>query len=52
MTDDVFLDTNILVYATAKDDPRAVTAIQLLAAGGVVSVQVLGEFTALKQPPV
>jgi predicted nucleic acid-binding protein len=47
MSDDVFLDTNILVYATAKGDPRAATAIRLLSAGGVVSVQVLNEFTSV-----
>ncbi len=47
MNDDVFLDTNILVYATAKDDPRAAAAIRLLSAGGVVSVQVLNEFASV-----
>jgi predicted nucleic acid-binding protein len=44
-----FLDTNILLYALVPDrtlphDPRAETAEQLLASGGVVSVQVLSEF--------
>lgn len=47
MNADVFFDTNVLVYATAKDDARAVTAITLLAAGGVVSVQVLNEFASV-----
>lgn len=47
MSDDLFLDTNILVYATAKGDPRAATAIRLLSAGGVVSVQVLNEFASV-----
>jgi predicted nucleic acid-binding protein len=42
-----FLDTNVLVYALAWDDPRAATARSLLLAGGVVSVQVLGEFVAI-----
>jgi predicted nucleic acid-binding protein len=39
-----FLDTNILVYAFALNDPRSSCAEALLAAGGVVSVQVLNEF--------
>jgi len=42
-----FLDTNVLLYATAQPDPRTETARALLAAGGVVSVQVLNEFTAV-----
>jgi predicted nucleic acid-binding protein len=44
MSADAFLDTNILVYATLTDDPRATT---LLAEGGVISVQVLNEFAAV-----
>lgn len=39
-----FLDTNILIYAVS-DDPRRDRAQELLAAGGTISVQVLGEFT-------
>ncbi|MBI1731495.1 MAG: PIN domain-containing protein [Gammaproteobacteria bacterium] len=39
-----FLDTNILIYAFAADDPRSERAEALLAAGGVISVQVLNEF--------
>lgn len=42
-----FLDTNILIYALAWDDPRAATARSLLLAGGVVSVQVINEFVAI-----
>jgi predicted nucleic acid-binding protein len=50
MTGKVFLDTNILVYALAvrsnsTEDRRTQIAENLLAAGGVVSVQVLNEFT-------
>ncbi len=50
MTSDVFLDTNILLYAlvpesTFKADRRIGTAEKLLADGGVVSVQVLSEFS-------
>lgn len=39
-----FLDTNVLVYAFTKDDPRQEKALSLLAAGGLISVQVLNEF--------
>jgi predicted nucleic acid-binding protein len=39
-----FLDTNILVYAFASDDWRGNQAEALVAAGGIVSVQVLNEF--------
>lgn len=41
-----FLDTNVLLYSVARDDPRADIAEALLAAGGIVSVQVLNEFVA------
>lgn len=47
MNADVFFDTNILVYATVKGDKRSAIAIDLLAAGGVVSVQVLNEFVSV-----
>jgi predicted nucleic acid-binding protein len=40
-----FLDTNILVYASLSDDPRRLTAEQILLAGGTISAQVLNEFT-------
>ncbi|APT60404.1 pilus assembly protein (plasmid) [Roseomonas gilardii] len=42
-----FLDTNILLYAALQPDPRSETARGLLARGGLVSVQVLNEFTAV-----
>src|ERR1700744_1826818 len=42
-----FFDTNLLIYAVAESDPRAETARDLLAEGGVVSVQVLNEFVAV-----
>lgn len=41
-----FLDTNVLIYAVAQGDPRCEIAEALLAAGGVVSVQVFNEFAA------
>src|ERR1700730_6241681 len=39
-----FLDTNLIVYAFSLNDPRSEKAEALLAAGGVISVQVLNEF--------
>lgn len=42
-----FLDTNVLIYAFAQNDPRTGTAEALLAVGGVISVQVLNEFVAV-----
>lgn len=42
-----FLDTNILIYALAKGDPRSKRAEELLAAGGVLSVQILNEFVSV-----
>ena len=44
-----FVDTNVLVYALAHADGRTETAEAVLAAGGVVSVQVLNEFTAISR---
>jgi predicted nucleic acid-binding protein len=45
MNAEVFLDTNVLVYATVTDDPRSAIAMALLEQGGTISVQVLNEFT-------
>ena len=42
-----FLDTNVLIYAVTEDDPRSAQAEQLLASGGVLSVQVLNEFVSV-----
>jgi predicted nucleic acid-binding protein len=47
MSDRAFLDTNILVYAAAKNDPRAAIATALVAAGGTISIQVLNEFASI-----
>jgi predicted nucleic acid-binding protein len=44
MSGRVFFDTNVLIYSLGKD-PRGLRAEQLLAGGGVVSVQILNEFT-------
>ena len=42
-----FLDTEILVYAIAQDDPRADVAEQLLSEGGVIGIQTLNEFVSV-----
>ncbi len=47
MSDKVFLDTTILIYALSEGDSRATTAEELLDSGGVGSVQVLNEFAAV-----
>jgi predicted nucleic acid-binding protein len=47
MSGKVFFDTNVLIYAMALGDPRRDRAQQLLAHGGMVSVQVLNEFAAV-----
>lgn len=38
-----FLDTNVLIYAVAKNDPRASKAEALLASGGMVRTREPGE---------
>lgn len=47
MSGKAFLDTNVLIYAIAENDPRNERALELLAAGGVISVQVLNEFVSV-----
>lgn len=42
-----FFDTNVLIYAFSDNDPRSEVARILLATGGVISVQVLNELTAV-----
>lgn len=42
-----FLDTNVLLYLFSADTAKADRAEALLAAGGVVSVQVLNEFASV-----
>ncbi|MGA7853900.1 MAG: PIN domain-containing protein [Candidatus Acidiferrales bacterium] len=42
-----FFDTNLLIYSVAEGDPRAARAEELLASGGVLSVQVLNEFVSV-----
>jgi predicted nucleic acid-binding protein len=47
MSGRAFLDTNVLVYALGRHEDRTPTADALLAAGGLVSVQVLNELAAV-----
>jgi predicted nucleic acid-binding protein len=47
MHDKPFFDTNVLVYVIGEKDERTVQAEALVASGGVVSVQVLNELTAV-----
>lgn len=42
----VFIDTNILVYA-ASSDPKKACAQSVIAAGGMISAQILNEFTVV-----
>lgn len=42
-----FFDTNVLLYAINRDDPRRTRADELLAAGGAISVQCLNEFASI-----
>lgn len=44
MNGEVFLDTNILIYATGQDGRRTQTARDIVAQGGTISVQVINEF--------
>jgi predicted nucleic acid-binding protein len=47
MSADIFLDTNVLVYANSQGDHRTAIARQLLLDGGVIGVQVLNEFASV-----
>jgi predicted nucleic acid-binding protein len=42
-----FVDTHVLIYAVAEGDPRSAQAEELLASGGVLSVQVPNEFVSV-----
>ncbi len=42
-----FLDTNVLLYLLSADEPKADRAEALLAARGIVSVQVLNELASV-----
>ncbi len=47
MRDDRFFDTCVLVYALVQNDSRQAAATELLATGGLISVQVLNEFVSV-----
>src|SRR6266851_5541447 len=44
-----FIDTNVLVYLASSDVSKADRAEQVVAGGGVISVQVLNELTNVAQ---
>ena len=44
---DAFFDTNVVLYLFSADTAKADRAEALLAAGGLISVQVLNEFAAV-----
>ncbi len=44
---EAFFDTNVVLYLLSADDAKADRAEELLAIGGIISVQVLNEFTAV-----
>lgn len=46
MKDEVFFDTNILLYLLTNATRKAGRSEELLARGGIVSVQVLNEFSS------
>jgi predicted nucleic acid-binding protein len=43
----VFFDTNVILYLASAEDAKANRAEELIAEGGIVSAQVLNEFTAV-----
>jgi predicted nucleic acid-binding protein len=47
MSDRVFLDTNVLVYAIGQHDERTPTAEALLSSGGQNDLQVLNELASV-----
>jgi predicted nucleic acid-binding protein len=47
MPGEAFLDTNVLIYAVALDDPRNARAEELLASRATISVQILNEFVSV-----
>jgi predicted nucleic acid-binding protein len=44
---DAFFDTNVLLYLTSAEAAKADRAEELIASGGIISVQVLNEFAAV-----
>jgi len=44
-----FLDTNVLLYLFSADETKAERAEEVVASGGVISVQVLNEFASSRR---
>lgn len=44
---EAFFDTNVLVYLADEDSERSVRTEELLAGGGIISMQVLNEFASV-----
>jgi predicted nucleic acid-binding protein len=44
---DVFFDTNVILYLLSEEAAKANRAEEILASGGIISVQVLNEFAAV-----
>ena len=44
---EVFLDTNVILHLLSQDDEKADRAEEIVAQGGVVSIQVLNEFASV-----
>ena len=40
-----FIDSNVVLYSLSKDESKQRRALELLASGGLISTQVLGEVT-------
>jgi predicted nucleic acid-binding protein len=40
-----FIDSNVALYSLSKDESKQRSALALLACGGLISTQVLGEVT-------
>jgi predicted nucleic acid-binding protein len=38
-----FIDSNVVLYSLSKDESKQLRALELLASGGLISTQVLGE---------
>jgi predicted nucleic acid-binding protein len=47
MSGNVFFDTNVLVYLVGHTDERTAKAESVVAAGGVISIQVLNELASV-----
>jgi predicted nucleic acid-binding protein len=46
MAGSCFFDTNVLIYIASSDAPKAQRAVELIAEGGKICIQVLNEITS------